>query len=99
MFRVIGVADFNKEFEELKKRGKQGDGESIYLVKIIEKGIEKLKYDYKYGDHISKEKIPKEEIFAISFSDTRLYHDCLIVRLCSDVRVDRERSGSNIVRR
>ena len=41
----------------------------------------------------------KEEIFAISFSDTRLYHDCLIVRLCSDVRVDRERSGSNIVRR
>lgn len=60
MFRVIGAPGFDKEFEELKKRAKQGDGESIYLIKIIEKGIEKLKYDYKYGDHISKEKIPKE---------------------------------------
>lgn len=60
MFRVIGSPSFEKEFEKLKERAKQGDGESIKLVKMIENGIEKLKYSYKYGEHISKQKIPKK---------------------------------------
>ena len=42
MFRVVSVADFEEQFAELQKRAKEGDNESIYLVKIIEKGIEKL---------------------------------------------------------
>lgn len=62
MYRVVPVKEFDEEFEKLKKRAKQGDGESVKLVKLIEKGINKLKYDYKYGDHVSKEKIPKEYI-------------------------------------
>src|SRR3989338_1272499 len=62
MFRVIGTGEFDKEFQELKRRANQGDNESIQLVKFIEKGIEKLKYNYKYGDHISRNKIPKEYI-------------------------------------
>ena len=60
MFKVIGVPSFDTEFAALKKRAKQGDGESVLLVKIIEKGMGKLKYNYKYGDHLSKKKIPKE---------------------------------------
>ena len=62
MYRVVPVKEFDDEFEKLKQRAKQGDGESVKLVKLIKKGINKLKYDYKYGDHVSKEKIPKEYI-------------------------------------
>ncbi len=62
MFRVIGTKEFNGAFEEIKKRAAKGESESAKLAKIIEKGIEKLKYDYKYGEHIKKEKIPKEYI-------------------------------------
>jgi len=62
MYRVIPVKGFDEDFEKLKKRSRKGDGESLKLVKLIEKGINKLKYNYKYGDHISKEKIPKEYI-------------------------------------
>jgi mRNA-degrading endonuclease YafQ of YafQ-DinJ toxin-antitoxin module len=62
MFRVIGTAEFEKEFKNLRKRSQHGDGEATYLVKIIEKGIEKLKYDYRYGDHITKKKVPQEYI-------------------------------------
>lgn len=62
MFRVVGTEEFDRQFDKLKKRANQGDGESIQLVKIIEKGIEKLKYNYKYGDHISKKKIPGEYV-------------------------------------
>ena len=62
MFRVVSVGDFEEQFAEIQKRAKEGDNESVYLVKIIENGIEKLKFNYKYGDHISGEKIPKEYI-------------------------------------
>jgi len=60
MFRVIGTDKFEKDFKELEKRARKGDSESLYLVKIINKGIDKLKYDYRYGDHLAKKKIPKE---------------------------------------
>ncbi len=45
MYRVVPVKEFDEEFEKLKQRAKQGDGESIKLVKLIEKGINKLKYN------------------------------------------------------
>ncbi len=60
MFRVIGTDEFDKDFEELEKRARKGGSESVYLVKIINKGIDKLKFDYRYGDHLAKKKIPKE---------------------------------------
>jgi mRNA-degrading endonuclease YafQ of YafQ-DinJ toxin-antitoxin module len=62
MYRVVPVKEFDEQFEKLRQRAKRGDGESIKLVKLIEKGINKLKYDYKYGDHVSKERIPKEYV-------------------------------------
>ena len=35
MFRVVSVAEFDEQFAELQKRAKEGDTESVYLVKII----------------------------------------------------------------
>ncbi len=60
MFKVIGSDEFNKSFEKIKENAKKGNGENIFLQKLIEKGIEKLKYSFKYGDHIPKKQIPKE---------------------------------------
>ena len=60
MFRVIGSEEFNKSFDKLKQDAKTGNGESIILQKLIEKGIEKLKFSFKYEDHIPKKQIPKE---------------------------------------
>jgi len=60
MYRVIGTEEFDSELQKLKGKANSGDGASVELVKLIEKGIEKLKYDYKYGEHINKKKIPKE---------------------------------------
>jgi mRNA-degrading endonuclease RelE of RelBE toxin-antitoxin system len=60
MFKVVASPEFSIELEKLRQRANQGDGESLLLVKLIEKGIEKLKFSYKYGDHISKKKIPAE---------------------------------------
>ncbi len=62
MFKLIGTAEFDRDFEKLNERAKQGDSESVLLIKIIEKGIQKLKYDYKYGNQISKNRIPKEYV-------------------------------------
>lgn len=62
MFRVIASEEFAGELEELKQHASQGDGESLKLVKLIEKGIEKLKFDYQHGDHLSKGKIPVEYV-------------------------------------
>ncbi len=62
MFKVVASPEFSAEFEKLKQSANQGDMESVHLVKLIENGIEKLKFNYKYGNHISKKKIPKEYI-------------------------------------
>ena len=62
MFRVIGVPEFDSMMDELNARAKKGDQESVQLLKLIDKGIEKLKYDFKYGDHIAQKKIPHEYI-------------------------------------
>ena len=60
MFKVLSSPEFSEELEKLRERTNSGDGDSLKLVKLIEKGIEKLKFNYKYGDHISKNKIPRE---------------------------------------
>lgn len=60
MYRVIGTKEFDASFEELTKRAASGDFDSMQLSKLILRGIEKLKYDYKYGEHVSKGKIPAE---------------------------------------
>ena len=60
MFRVIGCEDFDDEFQRLRRASMDGNRESAMLVKLIEKGVEKLKYNYRYGQHISKYKIQAE---------------------------------------
>jgi mRNA-degrading endonuclease RelE of RelBE toxin-antitoxin system len=60
MYRVIAADEFSKELSVLKREAELGNGGSAQLVKLVEKGIEKLKYDYQYGSHISKNKIPTE---------------------------------------
>jgi mRNA-degrading endonuclease YafQ of YafQ-DinJ toxin-antitoxin module len=60
MFKVIGSKEFDKEFQKIKKNAKLGNKDNLLLQKIIDKGIEKLKYSFKYGDHIPKKQIPKE---------------------------------------
>lgn len=62
MYKVIGVKEFDCFFCELKAKANLGNGEAIVMVKLIEKGIEKLKYDFRYGEHIKKEKIPEEYV-------------------------------------
>jgi len=45
-----------------KKRADTGDSESALLVKLINKDIERLKYSYKTGKNMPKERIPKEYV-------------------------------------
>ncbi len=56
MYRVIGTEEFDVSFNKIKIKAISGNGQAIELTKLIEKGIEKLKYDYKYGGHITKNK-------------------------------------------
>jgi hypothetical protein len=71
MFRVIGSKEFDLIFEELKNKAINQNGEAILMVKIISNGIEKLKYDYRYGEHIKSERIPKE--YMIKFGVENLW--------------------------
>ncbi|MFH1224588.1 MAG: hypothetical protein V1676_02170 [Candidatus Diapherotrites archaeon] len=38
MFRVIASEEFGKELEKLRERAKEGNGESVQMLKIIDKG-------------------------------------------------------------
>lgn len=53
-----GVPEFDFQYAELKKSADSGNGASQILLKKLDKAIEKLKYNYKSGMHISKDKIP-----------------------------------------
>lgn len=56
--QVLLSQGFNKEFVGLKIKATKGDGEAKYLLKIISKGIEKLKKDKEVGKRIKKGRIP-----------------------------------------
>ena len=60
MRKVIGIPEFDHYFEELRRQALAGNGEAKYLTKIIDKGMEKLRFDFRYGDHIARNKIPRE---------------------------------------
>ncbi len=57
-FRVKSVPEFDLQYEELKQSAQSGNGASQILLKKLDKAIEKLKYNYKTGEHISRDKIP-----------------------------------------
>ncbi len=60
MYQVLASPEFSRLLDRLFAESNQGNGESRQLLKIIEKGVEKLKYDYRYGEHIRNERIPEE---------------------------------------
>ena len=55
---VKGSPEFDLQYSELKQSAENGNGASEILLKKLDKAIEKLKYNYKAGEHISKNKIP-----------------------------------------
>lgn len=57
-FSVIGVSEFDVQYAQLKASAESGHADSQILFKKLNKAIEKLKCNYKAGEHISKEKIP-----------------------------------------
>ncbi|MBI5226885.1 hypothetical protein HY994_06680 [Candidatus Micrarchaeota archaeon] len=57
--RVKGTPEFDYQYRELKESADAGNGASQILLKKSDKAIEKLKYNFKAGRHISKDKIPK----------------------------------------
>jgi mRNA-degrading endonuclease YafQ of YafQ-DinJ toxin-antitoxin module len=51
--------EFSKEYAEIQKRAERGQGEAIYILKLIEKGISKLINDCESGQKIKKSLFPK----------------------------------------
>jgi len=60
LYRTKGIPEFDRYCEELDRQAMDGNGEEKYLVKIIGNGIAKLRFDFKYGDHIPRNRIPRE---------------------------------------
>lgn len=56
--RVKGVAEFDLQYRELKESAENGNGASQILLKKLDKAIEKLKYNYRSGEHVPKDRIP-----------------------------------------
>ncbi|MFH0713225.1 MAG: hypothetical protein V1722_01640 [Candidatus Micrarchaeota archaeon] len=57
-FSVKGVPEFDFQYAELKRSADEGNYSSQILFKKLNKAIEKLKFNYRSGEHISKDKIP-----------------------------------------
>lgn len=55
---VLLSQEFNESFQKLKNGAEKGNGESKYLLAIVNRGIEKLKEDKEAGKRIRKELIP-----------------------------------------
>lgn len=68
---VIGVPEFNRQFEELEKTAKEGNGASAILLKKLRKGVDKLKNNYRAGKHIPKDRIPQH--YKTKFGVTNLW--------------------------
>ncbi|MFH0862367.1 MAG: hypothetical protein V1875_04980 [Candidatus Altiarchaeota archaeon] len=62
MNNVSLTGKFNEEYVKLNKRADCGDGESEYLLKLVDKGIAKLAEDLTCGVKIPKRLWPKEYV-------------------------------------
>ncbi len=56
--RVKGVPEFDLQYRELKESAAGGNGASQILLKKLDKAIEKLKCNFKAGEHVPKNRIP-----------------------------------------
>ncbi len=59
MAEIYQSQEFLVEYENLKRRKAEGQGEAEYLLKIIESGIEKLKQNHEAGQKIPRQLWPK----------------------------------------
>ena len=59
MTEIYQSQEFSVEYENLKRRKAEGQGEAEYLFKIIGKGIEKLKQNHEAGQKIPRQMWPK----------------------------------------
>jgi len=63
--------EFSEEYAKLRQRAEGGHGEAKYLLKIIDKGIAKLKRDREAGKRISKQLMPRE--YLVKYGVTNLW--------------------------
>ena len=69
--RVKGTPEFDLQYRELKESAEGGNGASQILLKKLDKAIAKLKYDYKAGEHVPKDRIP--EFYVINYGVENLW--------------------------
>lgn len=69
MYEVRFSKEFSEEYVKLKRRAESGHGDAKYLVKIIDKGIVKLKRDREAGKRIPKRLIPGEYVAKYNLSN------------------------------
>jgi len=71
LYEVRFSKEFSKEYTKLKRRAESGRGEARYLVRIIDKGIAKLKRDREAGKRIPKRLIPRD--YLVKYDVTNLW--------------------------
>ena len=71
MYEVRFSKEFSEEYTKLKRRAESGRGEARYLVRIIDKGIAKLKRDREAGKRIPKRLIPRD--YLVKYDVTNLW--------------------------
>ena len=59
---VVLSEEVGKEFAKIQARAEKGDGEAVYLLRIVDKGIAKLAVDIQAGKKIQKRLWPVEYI-------------------------------------
>ena len=62
MYEVRFSREFSEEYAKLRQRAECGEGEARYLLKIIDKGVTKLKLNREAGKRIPKRLIPREYV-------------------------------------
>jgi len=70
-YRVRGTPEFDLQYVELKQSAESGNGASQILLKKLDKAMNKLKYDYRAGEHIAKNKIP--DFYKINYGVENLW--------------------------
>ena len=69
--KVRGTLEFDVQYNDLKQSARKGNGASVILLKKLDKALDKLKWNYKAGEHISKDQIP--EFYKINYGVENLW--------------------------
>ncbi len=58
-YTVQGTPDFDQQYRQLRQSAQNGNGASQALLKKLDKAIAKLKYNFRSGEHIPRNRIPE----------------------------------------